>query len=556
MGFSTFGPILVAQELVTDGLGTLSRAWERDAEGETRPIFLRRFAPELLLPQVTSALEASQRSQDVPPSCGTGHQFGTNPAPHWKLDHRMSRSIRRIQEKCREEAFPLDLALSLHIAWTLAHVCAKFWRAGQSVGALSLDSVRVDFEGSLFLPDLAWMPTLIRLADEEPGLRSALPGLPRGPVTGDLRDEALRFGTFLYELITFEALPAGVSPAEAIGQAQAWTPEGPVALPEAVRNGLARLLGGGMPFETLEGALKAFEKIVFEDEDGPSTFNLAHLMHTLFRQDYTSQQDQLEKELEALRTHESWWVEASGSPDQLQVSGPKRTYAGITVAGILVAACAAVAGFLTLRHMERSRQGLETELASLRSTYQLQVQKGTDAASLERTHLLLKEGLERAATTATNAEQRRRLGMELEHLQAEKPARQASAMPGREEPAPVSRLEPTGPFPANPKAAPGAAPIKDVAPNASPVAVTQDRPAQVRSLSPVPWPQGEPKVPVVLRVFVHEDGHALRATPVAGPAPGSKAAQAAMETVLKGRYLPALRGGKPVRDWVEVQVKP
>lgn len=546
MGFSTFGPILVAQELVADGLGTLSRAWERDADGETRPIFLRRFAPELLLPQVTSALEASQRSQDVPPACGTGHQFGTNPAPHWKLDHRMSRSIRRIQEKCREEAFPLDLALSLHIAWTLAHVCAKFWRAGLSVGALSLDSVRVDSEGSLFLPDLAWMPTLIRLADEEPGLRSALPGLPRGPVTGDLRDEALRFGTFLYELITFEALPEGVSPAEAIGQAQAWTPEGPAALPEAVRNGLARLLGGGMPFETLEGALKAFEKILFEDEDGPSTFNLAHLMHTLFRQDYTSQQDQLEKELEALRTHESWWTAASGSPDQPRVPRPRRSHAGIAVAGILVAACAALAGFLTLRHMERSRQGLETELASLRSTYQLQVQKGADAASLERTHLLLKEGLERAANTATNAEQRRRLGMELEHLQAAKPARQSSAIPGREEPVPAIWPEPTSPSPANPK----------VAPIGPPAAGTQDRPPQARSLSPVPWPQGEPKVPVILRVFVHEDGHALRATPVAGPAPGSKAAQAAMEAVLKGRYLPALRGGKPVRDWVEVRVNP
>lgn len=546
MGFSTFGPILVAQELVVDGLGTLSRAWERDAEGETRPIFLRRFAPELRLDRVTSALEARQRSLDVPPACGAGHQFGMDPAPHWKVDHRMSRSIRRIQEKCREEAFPLDLALSLHIAWTLAHVCAKFWRAGLSVGALGLDSVRVDFEGGLFLPDLAWMPTLIRLADEEPGLRSALPGLPRGPVAGDLREEARRFGTFLYELITFEALPGDLSPAEALGQAQAWTPDGPQALPEAVRHGLARLLDGGEPFETLEGALRTFEKIVFEDEEGPSTFNLAHLMHTLFRQDCARQLDQLEKELEALKGHESWWTGASASPDLPQVARPRKSYAGIAVAGILVAACAAVAGILTLRHMERSRQDLETELASLRSTYQMQVQKGADAASLERSHLLLKEGLERAATTATDAEQRKRLGMELEHLQAAKPARQASAIPAREEPAPATRPEPSGLSGANPKPAPFA----------PPAAGAPDRSAQIRSLSPVSWPQGEPKVPVVLRVFVHEDGHALRASPVAGPAPGSKASQAAMEAVLKSRYLPALRGGKPVRDWVEVQVEP
>ena len=306
MAFTPFGPILLAQQLIEDDLGSLSRAWERDAAGELHPIFLRRFPPSMASPAVIQAFEYSLRALDLPATCGKGHQLGLQPAPHWKVDYRESRSLRRLQEQCREEQFPLELGLSLHLAYTLAHLCAKFWRAGLSVGPLSLDSIRVDFQGSLFLPHLAWLPTLIRLADGDPALRLALPNLPRGPIAGDLRREALRFGTFLYELITFEAFPVGLSPKQAMAQAQRWTPAGPVPIPDGIRQDLARLLGEDQPFETLEGALKDLEAHVFEDEEGPSTFNLAHLMHTVFRKNHELQKQQLRSEAEILQSNESW----------------------------------------------------------------------------------------------------------------------------------------------------------------------------------------------------------------------------------------------------------
>jgi len=553
MGFRVFGPVLVAQDLVTDGLGTLSRAWARDAEGIPRPIFLRQFAPELWLPKVTAALEANQRALDLPPACGTGHQFWPDPVPHWRVQHRMSRSIRRIQEQCRAEAFPLDLALSLHVAWTLAHVCAKFWRAGLSVGALSLDSVRVDFEGSLFLPDLAWLPILIRLADEEPGLRSALPSLPRGPVEGDLHDEASHFGKFLYELITFETLPEGQSPSAALERAQVWTPGGPQPLPEPIRLGLARLLGDGVPFETLEEALKEFERIVFEDEDCPSTFNLAYLMRTLFRQDYDLQQEQLEKEREELSSPGHGWVEAPERSPEPKVARPKRLRAGLAAA-LLAAVCAATVGPLVLRHLERSRKGLETALATLKSPPAQGDRQSKEAPAPSRAPG--KDDLERLqATVAHEAPSA---------LQVKKPEAPPSPVPAPPatlnarpmEHGPAARPQPRTEAPAPPRLGPGVGAGLDGPGTPLPATGAQDRAAQIKSLAPLAWPQAEPRVPVVLRVFVHEDGHALRATAVAGPPPGSKAAQAAMEAVLKSRYLPALRGGKAVRDWVEVQFKP
>lgn len=496
MDFSAFGPILVAQDLVEDGFGTLSRAWERDAEGAIRPVFLRRFAPALCTPQVTAALERGQAWLDLPAACGTGHRFGLEPAPHWTLDHQKSRSIRRVQEQCREEGFPLDAALSLHVAWVLANVCARFWRLGLSVGPLSLDSIRIDFEGSLFLPDLGWMPTVIRLADGDPALRAALPGLPRGPVDGELGDEALRFGTFLYELITFETLPPRLAPAQAIARAQAWTPEGPRSLPEPVRHGLERLLGSGMPFQSLDGALKEFEELVFEDEEGPSTFNLAHLMHILFRQDHEDQRQRLEVERAALARNELW---GDGRPEgpQIPVAKPPRTAAGgLVLKAMVAAACLGLGGFLLFRGRREPAP----------PPAQVQVQAAQPQADPA-------------------------------------PPRPAEPKPAPAVKVPVAET----PQPEPPKARP-MVPVKVPA-------GTPDRPAQVLALNHFAWPQGEPRVPVVLRVFVHEDGHALRATAVPGPA-GPKVVQAATEAALRSRFLPAVQGGSAVRDWVEVRFLP
>ena len=88
------------------------------------------------------------------------------------------------------------------------------------------------------------------------------------------------------------------------------------------------------------------------------------------------------------------------------------------------------------------------------------------------------------------------------------------------------------------------------------MAEDQDRPAQIQSLAHVAWPQGAGRRTVTLRVFVHEDGHALRATAEPGTPADAKVIQAATEAALRSRFLPARRGGQAVRGWVEVEVKP
>ena len=514
MDFTPFGPILIAQKLIEDDFGVLSRAWERNALGEAHPIFLRRFPPAMTNPAVIQAFEHSLRALDLPATCGQGHQLGLLPAPHWKVDHRKSRSLRRIQEQCREEQFPLELGLSLHLAYTLAHVCARFWRAGLSVGPLSLDSLRVDFEGGLFLPDLGWLPTLIRLADGDPALREALPDLPRGPVGGELGYEAHRFGTFLYELITFEPLPAGLSLQEAISQAQCWTPEGPTPLPDKIRQGLARLLGGEEPFETLEGALKDFETLVFEDEDAPSTFNLAHLMHTLFRQNLELQHQQLEREAAALQQNACWApIQTAPQPHPVTVK-PKQTPYGLIAAAGLIAVGIGAGALLFLRKQEPARPSL-----------------------------------------ATNQETQPAPGAQQLHPPAPVPqVREAKPMPPP--PVPHPSAEPAK-APAKKEPAVVAAPkAVAVAPARTRATDAQERPAQVQVKARMAWPQGAPKASVTMRVFIHEDGHPLRATAELGATHPANVIKAATEAALKSRYLPALRAGQPVRDWVEVQFQP
>jgi hypothetical protein len=531
-----FGPMLVAQELVEDRFGTLSRAWERDAKGDIQALFLRQFAPELAVPAVTAALRHSLTTVSLPSACGSGHRLGLEPSPHWKADHRKSRSIRRIQEKCREEAFPLELSMCLHVAWTLAHVCARFWRAGYSVGPLSLDSIRVDFEGALFLPDLGWLPTLIRLADEDPAIRAALPDLPHGPVAGQLQDEALRFGTFLYEMITFQSLPSGLTPAEAISQAQHWTPTGPNPLPEEVREGLARLLGDGEPYESLEGALKEFEEIVFagEDENGPSTFNLAHLMHTIFRQDFQRQQEQLETELAELGTKAAWSAEPA--PAVLPVPARRRHLPRILIAAALLAAAGIAAGtFAYIRNQARSKQRLEAELVHMETAY-AELAKQPDP-------------LQEPGQPATQANP--------QPAQAEPPAAARPQAPApRAKPEPVkkplqARYEPPRPLPAPPERHD---PVPSQPPPVAPV--IHDHPAQVVAQGRFSWPQDAPRAPVVVRVFIQGDGRPLRATPFEGGSAKPAVVQAAMDAAMNSTYTPSIRDGKPVSAWVEVKFTP
>ena len=110
---------------------------------------------------------------------------------------------------------------------------------------------------------------------------------------------------------------------------------------------------------------------------------------------------------------------------------------------------------------------------------------------------------------------------------------------------------------AAPKLVAGAAPRPvAVAPDQPQAAAPQDRPAQVQVKAPILWPQGAPRSTVIMRVFVHEDGHPLRATPELGATVPANLIKAATEAALKSRYLPTLRSGLPVRDWVEISFQP
>jgi hypothetical protein len=351
-----------------------------------------------------------------------------------------------------------------------------------------------------------------------------------------------------------------------------WTPDEPEPLPLQVREGLARLLDDQNPFGTLEGALKDLEALVFDEDEGPSTFNLAHLIHTLFRREHDRQVQTLAAEQEALKSSELW----GGAAGPVQPASPVqgKSHRGLILGGTLGLAAAASVLLLLIRDQDHSRRLLEAELAKLQTAYAVQVQQGVDAASLERHQEKLKEELQRLAASARTAEERTLVGNEIERLAAKVPPAQTrvnlspSALPSSrtvEGPVtevrtiPVSaRLEP----PASP---PLAAPAVSSAPGSQaqappPAGVAssrpQDGPPQIQSLPRLAWPQGTPRVRVSMRAFIHEDGRPLRATAVPGSSAPAELVQAATEAVMKSRFLPAMRNGKPIRDWVQVDFNP
>lgn len=536
MRLQKFGSMVIAQDLLEDGYGTLSRAWESGGEGIVSPVFLRRFGPALAGSAFLRTLDEAGGSVNLPPACGRGHAFSLWPEPHWKLDYRPSRSIRSLSEACKREGYPFGLPQGLHLAWQLLQVCGPFWRRRKSIGALTFDSVRVDFEGSLFLPDLGWMPTLVQAAAKDPALRAAFPGLPE-VLDGDLETEAKRLARFLIELFRFESLPPEMPDSEVLAHAHLWTPAGPEPLPGPVTLRLSRMLGSHPPFRTLEEGLEDLQQFVFELEEGPSTFNLAYLMHTLFRREFEQQAARVEEEVRSIQGSLAVGESRPDPAEPLASRRPRSTKMIWAAAGLLCAGGGFI-GYRQYRSQEVRRMDLEAELARAQGIRARQAQASADLAALEWSQAKVKAELEQMMARAREVE-------EQEKIRAVRAGGQARPAPPT---APLQAETRVAAFQAAPPAAPPPVPALQAAP------ALQDGPAALRSLpGRVPVAERLPQA-VRLRVFVAEDGHPIRAVALPGSSVPPELVQRAVDAALGGTYTPAVRAGRAVREWTEVVI--
>ena len=199
-------------------------------------------------------------------------------------DYVPGRSLAQMLEKAKQEQIPLGVDHSLSVVQGLAQALIQLHNKGLAHGILSPHSVWVSFEGATHILDAPFAAILGGLLAKCPVIEASIARYRR-PDADPFRQDLFSLGAIFYELLTFEKLPAQDQIPAALSRAtlKAAQENGPV--PPEILELLKRLLMVSQPFENATGFGTELERVLYDGDYSPTTFNMAFFMHTLFREE-------------------------------------------------------------------------------------------------------------------------------------------------------------------------------------------------------------------------------------------------------------------------------
>lgn len=561
------GDYRLTATLATDPFGSLHRAVRVEAGTFGRHALVRRFEPGLLARGLRDRL-----GEALAVSLRAGEARGL--APHCRLYHRAAEpwiaydlepglSLADLLRACRAQGIPMGLDHVLTVLRDLAGVLERLQARGVTHGLLVPALVWVSYDGGVTLLDTAVAGPLRAVLPDPPP--PGLEALAWAPAEGPARDLHL-LACLGWQMLTLaEAVPPGPEPMlEALDRGSSGAEP---ALPAPLVALFARMVGAGPAFGDLEAFQAASGEALRTEEHGPSTFSLAFLVHTVLRERIAEEQRALEAERAA-----TWTVSRAVPILPSPVPAPAARRRGWAVpAGLLVLAGLGVGAALLGRSGDRETASLRRALAEAQRQ---QAEADRARADLDATlaqEAERKRRLERELAEARDAARLEAIRKDLEGTQARQQALQVRQLQVRAQAEAAEqqarRLQAKAAVPLLPAPAPVATaasqppppPIPTPAPIRTPPAAT---PSPVRSpgdaaeprllqAAPLRLPAGvRPEGRLRLRVFVDEQGRALRATVLEGGS--GAAAEAAVDAALRSTYAPARRGEGTARGWVEV----
>jgi TonB family protein len=288
----TFGAFLFGESFSRTSLGEFFRAVPLDGPQELRLVFVPAPAlvktPEAVkLIQRNATLWSGVRDLHTLNLLASGLVEGT---PYAAIEHCPGRLLSSLLERSRGEGLPLAHDQSVYLTERLAGALLSHSGGGLFHGALSPESVLVTFEGEVkVIPGLCRdLQTTPLLAD--PILQTLLGHLPGNLAGGKpARPDAdiYALGAIFFQLLLREPFHTGSSPFDAearIGEAEKGL--GPNdALPANLCTILRKSLLPDRPGAYTDlAAMKAdLDQLITSGEYSPTTFNIAFLMHSLFR---------------------------------------------------------------------------------------------------------------------------------------------------------------------------------------------------------------------------------------------------------------------------------
>jgi protein TonB len=605
--YTRLGSYLLASELASDPFGAVHRAVVIAGSNFDRHVLVRSFSEELFQAGLNTRLNEVGRVVPLLGGAriyGLGYRIEGGKAPHVAWDHVPGRSLAQLIEKAKQEQIPFGVDHALTVIQGVAQGVVQMHAKGVTHGVLSPHSVWVSFEGATQIIDAPYASLVKSLLPKAPGVQQRLAPYLQG--TGDaLQQDLFSLGAVLFELLTFERLPVGGDLQGALDRAtlKAAQEDGPI--PAEIRAFLGRMLLGRQPFATPEAFNAELERVLYDGEYSPTTFNMAFFMHTLFREE--NDRDSTAMKAEQSDNYLAYTAAGdslrSGATRVEHLDGHSEAQASQKNTTLLIGGSIAAVVVLGLGYMFFGRSkvdpAVQKQLAELQLLkVQIEQQKSDlDAkakAESENTAKLQKQlsetkSVEEKVKIQKQLEesQQRKLDLERQQKQAEQRlAEQRDASQKAEQKIAEQKqsavMKVAAPVPTPPaQQVPVPTPMPQSQPQVSEVpqpaqeapkliqpapvpvqqsvssAATSSEPAAMVGQAPLVFPQRAVQMRwqlntahvVRLKVFVGEQGQPLKVQVIEGIAGAFGFDEAAIEAANKSTYRPATRDGKPVRGW-------
>ncbi len=495
--YKRLGSFFLAEVLAANPGGEVVRAISATGGAFSRHHLLRTFSEDLLEAGLGSRWGEARRQASLlvgARGLGANYRFEGGKPACVVCDYVPGRTLATVLEKTRAEGIPLGVDHALTVLQTMTSAILVMHDKNIHHGSLSPNSVWVGFEGATQILDAPFGAIVQGLLPKAPALQAALAPYRAAAAANAFQQDLFALGAMFYELLTLERLPGGGQIPGALAGATLKAAQDEAPIPEEVLGLLRRLLLVEPPFATSAELNSTLERVLYDGDYSPTTFNMAFLMHTLFR-------NEVEADAQAMKSDQGATF-APPAPAEAAAHKPAREpgrTGNVLLAGGVVAALCGVAGMFFLYQQSNRQHQLDQRSLQARLAAFQHEKEANDA---------------RLAEIARQEEAQRTLDEVFG-----KPAQEGSRV--GDAPAGVTRRQ-------SPQPPPGG-----------------------REALPASLRQADLKVS--LRVFVDAAGRPAKAEILKGVEGNFGYDDAARAAALASSYVPATRGGKPAAGWVTLE---
>ncbi len=607
--YTRLGTYLLANELTADPFGKIHRGLSLSGSSLERHALVRTFSDEIIEAGLPSKLEEINRvAALLATQRGFGHGYKVfgGRSMHVVCDYVQGRSLSQMLEKSKVEQIPLGVDHALSVLQSLAQALVQLHGKGLSHGMLSPHSVWISFEGATHILDAPFAACLNTLLPKCPTIQASRAAYQGPAGTSALQQDLFALGAVFYELLTLSKLPSQDLLSATLAKATLKAAQEDELIPTEILGILKRLLGVEKGFESPSIFITELERVLYDGDYSPTTFNMAFFMHTLFREEN-------EHDNQAMKADQaadfSPFLETEPAKAKLfETTGGKSYTKAIVLGG---AAVVALLGFLGIKSYSDT-QALKKTTADLAMAQRENAEiaaRLTDINRQEQKVLAEKTLAESQLKGAKTAEEKRKAEeriAEANKQQADLQKQKQDTQQQQQQTA--QRIQTIAQLPVNkPATAPAPSmPVAQINPsqlpsqlpknlpsthlpgttpanNPAPTPTAAPPPTQVAPPAPAPIAEG-PELPptflkrvmpsaprlanknflpnnlrgidieVTVKVFVDSQGRAVKVTIEKG-IEGFGYNDAAKQAAYDSTYSPATKGGKPVNGSIVVSYK-